>query len=259
IIICICSSVALFQYRPSKNGQTSTSTPLEKHTALKIIENINSQPLTIVLSDSSSVVLFPGSSLSFKESFDLTYRSLTLIGGARFKVARDTARPFTVYANGVATTALGTDFTINTLPGLNKVRVRLSEGEVVIRSFFKNMRRKDIYLKPGQECSVDIHSEETLIRKYKINKAYHGKNKNGFRNNNSTSLAFNKESLTTIFEKLSKCFNTEIRCDKRALRNLSFTGSFNPTDSLPMILTVVCSTNDLFFERNGAVITVRKQ
>lgn len=258
IIICICSTIALFEYTTGKKEQIAAHTPPAKHTPLKIIENKNAQPLKIVLSDSSSVVLFQGSSLSFKEEFDLTYRSLKLVGKARFKVIRDTARPFTVYANGIATTALGTEFSVNTLAGLNKVHVRLAEGKVVIRSFFKNERRKDIYLKPGQECTVDIHSKETIVSNYKVNKGSYATRKNVSANKTLSSLAFDKESLTGIFEKLSRHFNTEITCEKRELTNLSFTGSFNETDSLPMILTVICSTNDLFFERSGAVITVRR-
>lgn len=258
IIICIVSTIVAFQHIPVKKDQISARTPSSNYTPLKIIENKNAQPLRIALSDSSSVVLFPGSSLLFKEDFDSTYRSLKLTGKARFKVAKDTARPFTVYANGVATTALGTTFTVNTFSGPDKVHVRLAEGKVVIRSFFKNMRRSDIYLKPGQECMVDAHSREPVMSNYKTNNSRYATYKNTSSSKNLSSLVFDKETLSGIFEKLSRRFNTEIRYDKRALRNLSFTGRFNEADSLTMILTIICNTNDLFFEQNGAVITVRQ-
>jgi transmembrane sensor len=75
-------------------------------------------------------------------------RALTLLHGrAKFDVAKDTARPFTVAAADKTVRATGTKFSVEMLQ--NRVRVVLYEGHVVVREGAKAV----VPLDPGQELA----------------------------------------------------------------------------------------------------------
>ena len=78
------------------------------------ITNVTDTVQSVLLKDGSLVNLYPNSSLLLMEPFVNERRDIILTGRAFFKVAKDQHRPFTVFANGFATTALGTAFTVDT-------------------------------------------------------------------------------------------------------------------------------------------------
>ena len=57
--------------------------------------------------DGSIVILNSNSSLSLDADFNKEKREIRLTGDAFFKVAKDAKRPFIVYSENIATTALG--------------------------------------------------------------------------------------------------------------------------------------------------------
>ncbi|MEO1020462.1 MAG: FecR domain-containing protein, partial [Pseudomonadota bacterium] len=82
---------------------------------------------TFVLSDASEVTL--GAASQLEVSFSEDQRSLTLTrGAALFEVASDPDRPFSVMADGMMATALGTVFSVRNNGGT--VRLAVSEGRV---------------------------------------------------------------------------------------------------------------------------------
>jgi ferric-dicitrate binding protein FerR (iron transport regulator) len=82
-------------------------------TVWKVYNNNGRSIMQLVLDDSSHVQLGVGSSLRCLAGFDNDRRELWLEGKARFDVAKDGRRPFTVYAGNAAVTALGTVFGIS--------------------------------------------------------------------------------------------------------------------------------------------------
>nr|MBA4168516.1 FecR domain-containing protein [Chitinophagaceae bacterium] len=77
----------------------------------KITVNNSAKMMSIHLPDSSEVVLSPGSLITYNNPFAGDKREVTLDGEARFSVMKNEQKPFTVFAGGLATTALGTEFT----------------------------------------------------------------------------------------------------------------------------------------------------
>ena len=86
---------------------------------------------TLTLHDGSKVMLNSGSTLRYIKNFESNRRMLQLTGEAYFEVAKDSLRPFTVIANGLMTTALGTAFNVSAY-GEEDVNVSLVEGKVAI-------------------------------------------------------------------------------------------------------------------------------
>ncbi|MEZ4738099.1 MAG: DUF4974 domain-containing protein [Flavobacteriales bacterium] len=101
---------------------------------------INDQPETLMattehlrstLSDSSAVVLAPGSRLHADMG---DQRNVTLSGSAYFEVRRDVERPFVVWVEGVMITVLGTAFEVNAFDTAQSVLVRVRHGKVRVEA-----------------------------------------------------------------------------------------------------------------------------
>lgn len=114
----------------------------------QIAETI-SAPGTTRLADGTEVVLSDGATIA--AAFDGKARTVTLTGGqARFVVAHDATRPFTVLAAGSATTALGTIFEVDLRAA--RPRIHLIEGSVDVRG---TGGARTLRLAPGESAEVD--------------------------------------------------------------------------------------------------------
>jgi transmembrane sensor len=101
------------------------------------------------LADGSEVVLTDGATIAV--DFTGAARHVTLTGGhARFSVAHDAGRPFTVFAGGSETTALGTIFEVDLRQP--RPRIRLIEGSVEVRGSGKG---RALRLGPGESAEVE--------------------------------------------------------------------------------------------------------
>ncbi|MEN7547733.1 FecR domain-containing protein [Rapidithrix thailandica] len=106
------------------------------------------QKRTLKLGDGSRIVLNAGSGVSFVKGFSADKREVTLEGEAFFEVAHDSTRPFTVYAQGIATTALGTSFNVNAYSN-QELKVALTSGKVSVKhTQLKSV--EELILEPGE-------------------------------------------------------------------------------------------------------------
>ncbi len=227
---------------------------------LKVVTNTTPSNIQVVLADKSVITIYPSSSISYYETFAATQRNISLTGKAFFKVAKDKTKPFTVYAGGIATTALGTQFTVSTLVK-NKVEVKLFEGKVVVKSVDKNTYAiNDVYLLPGQMATAIKHTQNFVLNTFNDNNTI-GKNNlatNQKINNNEASLVFSNEPLENVIEKLSKQYNTKINYTKSQIIGLYFSGSVLKTDSLKTILNIIANMNGLVYEEVEGKIFIKK-
>lgn len=101
----------------------------------------------VQLPDGSSVLLNKNASVALEEGFNNKKRLIRLTGSAFFKVAKDATRPFTVNADGVETTALGTEFYVHEDQQERSVTVSLLEGRVRVANGYDMTE-----LIPGQKA-----------------------------------------------------------------------------------------------------------
>lgn len=198
------------------------------------------------LPDGSIVMLTPSASLKFKPGFDPDKRDLFLEGEAYFEVAKDKARPFTVYTGGLSTTALGTSFRITTKP--TTIKVQLITGKVVVRAVKKSLPgwKRDVYLLPGQQMNYD--SESSLVNvsgPAEVNKEKVEIITSAPVQPASEQMVFDNTPLSEVFEKLSKHHKVSITYSAEDLNGLGFTGTIFYKDSLPVILQAIARMNDL--------------
>jgi ferric-dicitrate binding protein FerR (iron transport regulator) len=207
--------------------------------------NRTGKMMILMLPDSSTVGLADKSSIRFEDSFTRNDRAIYLKGKALFTVASDPARPFTVYAGRLATTALGTVFTVSWFGDSTvATEVGLLSGKVVIRpdSLLRSKGIKETYLHPGEQLSFDplqltvrVHPSGTkpsLVRSHmppaeKI-------------------MRFNDAPLKDIFRTLEKEFHCRFNYRNTDIDDIRFTGNFNSgKETLSGFLNTIALLNNL--------------
>jgi transmembrane sensor len=217
--------------------------------------NENEAVMSVTLKDGSTIQLEKNSSLSYYDSFTNDRRDLSLSGVAVFKVAKDKARPFTVYAGGLATRALGTRFLVNSAdPG--KIKIRLMEGKISVSSAKgSDLSMKEVLLTPGQELSFDRISRVYAVGTFVVRP---GDMAPRAIPDNKPDLVFHKEPLGSVFEKIAHLYKVPLSCRKEDLDGLYFTGTFLKSDNLNIVLPAICNVNDLLVTKSGDSIIITK-
>lgn len=242
------------------------------YAAVKIRREVNllSEPKKIRLEDGSVIILYENSEVSFEERFPHNKRDIQLSGKADFSVAKDKIKPFTVYSGEVATTALGTRFTVTSYEKENKITVRLYEGKVVVKSSAESVNKitKDFLLKPGNEFVYDKVKAKAVLRFFKIAKPSMSKIKwNQQRTSDDPSFPqdkpgtwfmFENQALDQVLDHLAVMFGRKIIYSKNDIHKLYFIGKFDKTESLESILKQVAMINGLELIKKGEDFIIRK-
>lgn len=97
--------------------------------AITVLATATGERDSLSLPDGSTVLLGPGSTVSFARTYGRETRTVTLRGDAYFVVARDDARPFTVRVPGAQIVDLGTAFAVRA-DSAGDVTVAVTSGRV---------------------------------------------------------------------------------------------------------------------------------
>lgn len=263
VIILLGLGAWLFFPFGSRQHAVADNNVKQGNRQLKTISNHGDTAMTIALQDGSVVNVSGHSAIAFYEPFEDAARNISMNGEATFKVAKDASRPFTVYANGIATTALGTVFTVSTQLQ-HTISVKLLEGKVVIRSVDTGnaLAMERVYLVPGQEFTIN-----TLTRQYLVKTNSAGNDVASGAVNNKTEkpeiagvvLSFNNEPLAHVFRRLEQRYGVKIRFNEKDIAGLYFSGKVLKDDSLQIVLSAICNSNQLSFSREQGQIQIHIQ
>jgi transmembrane sensor len=231
----------------------------------KNIFNNTPQKMTLALSDGSTVELLPNSTLSYPENFNAAKRDVILKGEANFNIAKDAARPFSVYSNTVLITVLGTRFTVKSYEANNDAKVILHEGRVMIKITNSDDRdnKNEYYLTPGDIFILKKVNEPSHI----INTGRIATQKNISTDSLSARIlhlekdtndcyVFNNYPLDVVFDQLQIIYNTRIIYNKAELGNRSFIGKIDKKDSLYNILKCIALLNNFSLHNQGDSLTI---
>lgn len=235
--------IALFavQYTGKRNRQTSKQySALFKH---RVIDNNSMLSKEITLPDGSKVKLNAHAVIEYDEPFQNKKREVSLKGEALFVVAKDKLRPFTVYSNQLATTALGTRFRVISNAGNELIVVRLYEGKVVVKSspISKKPMIRDFYLLPGDEL---IYNKTTATAKLKARTSVQN-------NKQENLLVFDREPLANVFDQLANKYNVHIQYSPDDFGNMYYIGNFDKADSIERILGNIAKLNGLKLSKSS--------
>jgi transmembrane sensor len=270
-IILIISFVVL--YNNNKSNEPSIAVQQSNQptdSALSFVRhevNTTGKEKRIQLADGSLIVLADNSEITFREPF-IDKRDIILRGKASFKVAKDEMRPFTVISGAIATTALGTEFTITAFAQAKQITARLYEGRIVVRPVEKgNWRMKsEVYLLPGQEL---IYSDDALAKVRAYNRNSDALEKISSKelslddpsipeNSKGSWYMFNNQSLDQVLNQLAGLHNVKIVYNKKDVQNIYFTGKYDRSDPLEIILKRIGLLNKMTITRKDSAFVIIK-
>jgi transmembrane sensor len=231
-------------------------------------ENTGDRLKIFHLPDGSVSRLYAASEITYTEPTGIKRREVILKGRADFKVAKDKAKPFTVFAGDISITALGTRFAVRSILTEKMIVVRLHEGEVVVRSNNKNAapRMKEIHLLPGQELQYDIVTGKGVVRKFRARVPVKGAAQDSFITDNpivptygkNSWFMFNNQPLNEIFDALAEMYHVKINYSGKDVNRMYHIGTYDKSDSLDYILKKITSFYDLSFEKGSNTYKIKK-
>jgi len=244
IIGIICIGVQFFNFSSIFNPNTTTASTSSG--TKKYLINTGSTNQQHKLEDGSLVTLQPGAFITYEYPFNKAGRNIFLNGNAYFKVFKNKHLPFTVFAQGIATTALGTEFWIYA-SNVSDYKVILVEGKVVIKNTVDkaNFAMKQVYLVAGQQFQVNLTSNQYAVTNSKLVKPRMSINHTP--KQDQYTLQFTDEPLENVLVQIQNKFHKKIIFHKEELKGRTFSGSFVPTDNIQVMLSVVCNMNELAF------------
>ncbi len=237
-LLALCLSAALvFIRRPVAPATGNTSGTVSSATIANHF---------LTLPDGSQVVLHGGSRLVVDKLFATgTTREVSLTGEAFFNVKHENSRPFIIHTGNVSTTVLGTAFNIKAYPGQDKIivtvtrgRVRVQQGQTVLGILTPN---KQIIAYVDNKHAVT--SPQPVIATKALAWA-------------KTDMSFDAMPFGQLAKRLGERYSVHVSFKNPALEGCPITGSFNGTESLTDVLSILSQTRNTSYTVNGKEVTI---
>lgn len=198
----------------------------------KANEGTNSQ--LVILPDSSSVLLLPGSTLSYPVGFAADVREVNLEGAAFFEIAKRRQQPFLVSANGLLTKVTGTSFSVRAFKREKNVEVVVKTGRVLIYSDHAD------YKKPNSDATSLLPEQLGIFDKNqaRITTGNADPTKDMLTMQHA-SFEFTDEPVSRLLDYIADTYGLDIKYDASKLRNCVLTTSLNDIP-LQGKLNIIC-------------------
>ncbi|MVM28978.1 DUF4974 domain-containing protein [Spirosoma sp. HMF4905] len=224
----------------------------------KEARNDTDKPLTVLLSDGSSVVLQPGSRLSYPDTFQ--QREVYLTGKAFFEIVKDPARPFLVYTHGIATKVLGTSFMVDAPESGEPIKVAVKTGRVAVYALDESasVRKKaadpeleGLVLTPNQSAEYSVESRR-LVRMPDSGWVFTQPETQVVARQ---SFDFDETPVPEVFRTLEKAYGVHIVYDETMLGKCSLSASLMGQPFHDK-LAVVCKALEAQYAIQGNQVTI---
>lgn len=251
--------IGLFRYSSHQSAVEEVTTQVsensEKSSSIHF-SNTEKFSQKLTLADGSTVVLAPGSAISYPPMFESDKRVVQLSGEGFFDVKRDASKPFYVYSKEIITKVLGTSFNIKAYDTEKEIIVAVKTGRVsVYENPVKQSRRRaslqDVILTPNQQ--VVYHREAQMVSKQIVSSpAVIMKNSDLFK------MQFDGKPVTEIFEVLEQNYGIKIEYDQEILNGCVLTTSMAEEGFYERI-NVICKAINAEFSTTDGVITIKSE
>lgn len=259
----IAMSLFLFTKKQS-NSTVVSSYKKEAKTNVNIADteyNFTNSVRRIAMADGSVISLSPKSYVWFYPPFGKRQRNVYLHGEARFEVAKNKQKPFTVFAGSFATTALGTEFIVRQKN--EGISIQLMHGKVVIQNTNNTIKNwKNIYLLPGEQMTYnekDAVAKVSQIESKKTIASNKAVRKSSTQTETEDSLLFNGTAMQDVLQKLHTYYGVNIQFNPSEVKHISFTGTFAKKDSVENILKILTQMNGLSVQKQNDAFIILKQ
>jgi ferric-dicitrate binding protein FerR (iron transport regulator) len=207
----------------------------------KEVSNTGASLRRIQLPDSSLVTIYPGSNIRFENKFNHTFRNVYLKGKAKFKVKRNTKRPFSVYSGVLKTTALGTSFTINTAASRNHISVKLHTGKIVITD---TTAQQPLAYISTVGSTLMYNPDAKLVRI--INAERRKTTAPEFLKREGDVIVMKNIPLAEVIRLLNGAYKIQILAKNEDISSITFTGQVDTRkDQIEDVLNMICTINNM--------------
>ncbi|MCF6405045.1 DUF4974 domain-containing protein [Chitinophaga filiformis] len=189
----------------------------------------------VVLPDSSTVILRPGSHIAYHDTHKT--RELTLEGEAYFDIRHRAEQPFVIHTGKVKTTVMGTTFNIKAY-SRDSVTVSVITGSVKV----SDAQNHTAILHSRQEAVYDI---TTNLKKQEQPLA------EGTIAWTKADMQFQDMPYAQLAERLSRRYDVNISFKNPALEKCPITGRFSGTETLKEVLDVLSQTMGTTYTMQG--------
>ncbi|WP_025762326.1 FecR family protein [Dyadobacter tibetensis] len=209
----------------------------------------------IALSDGSTVLLYPGSTLRFPTEFNGTQREVFLEGKAFFEIAKNARRPFLVHSQEMVTRVLGTSFLVDAFEDRDNFEVVVKSGKVSIstKAAYEKMA-SEVALEPNQRLVLQ-RKEQMMVRSViatpQIDK---------ISPNNIQPLIFTDTTIDNILTTLSGRYNVQFSVEGSSLADCSLTTTFGDEplfEKLKIICQAIGPSTHYKIEGNKIIISTK--
>ena len=239
-VLALISSVGLLIYR-------SNGVQHQVNIAWNTFEATGKNPRSVLLADSSTVVLKPGAKIAIPSNFNKTGRMAKLLTGeAFFEVKRNPKKPFIVQSGELSIKVLGTAFTVRDDKKLNRRQVAVAHGKVevsnrlgVLSLLTKGRRIK--YLNATGRFSLDSVAASRV----------------GMWSQSQVEL--NHVSFTELAETFEAVYGKELVARDGRIMESRFTLSIDGQQQAYTTLRIIAKTHGLYFEEQDEKVTLTYQ
>lgn len=215
---------------------------------LVMMEQKNNQdvPVTILLSDGSTVVLEPKSMLRYPKKFQGNKRIVRLDGQAFFDVSKDSLNPFFVRTNTLNVRVIGTSFNVSSFHD-QPAEVSVVTGKVAVsvdekkETMILDPNERAVRLNENSKLAKMLVEEPVLIRREKLM---------GF-------FDFDEVPVSDVFSALEGAYDIKMRFDAVLVKNLTLKARLDD-QSLFIKLDMICASLGLGYEVVGTDIVIKE-
>ncbi len=194
---------------------------------------------TVVLPDSSTVVLNSSSCLTYPERFAGKKREVTLRGEGYFSVRKDASRHFVVHTlNNACIEVLGTEFNVDAYVEERTVRTTLVSGRVSF-TYRDSCKQGMVLMQPGERLIYAADADTIGLQRVNVDVETAWKD---------GKLIFRKTPFEDILRMLGRRYNVKFVLKNEALKAHAFTGEFEG-EFLPRVLEKFSLSSNITFRQ----------
>ncbi|WP_295125179.1 FecR family protein [uncultured Chitinophaga sp.] len=188
---------------------------------------------TIMLPDSSVIMLNANSHLSVNRNFDSEHREVTITGEAFFDIKHDEQHPFIVHTSEYRIRVLGTTFNVKSHPGeatetdlvSGKVEIVTNDGAHPKNSVILQPNEKFVLQrKPAINHTLDAVPAKGVVTKLKLDTLSQHASETAWARQ---KMEINDERLDVIAAKLQTWYGIEVIFKDEEVKQYRYTAAFN--------------------------------
>ena len=195
----------------------------------------------LVLPDGSRVDLNSSSDFIFPSTFSETERRVYVCGEGYFSVVKDASRPFTVSADGMKVSVLGTEFNMKSRDNLSEVT--LVQGKVSVT----NDGGKSCILSPSEQ--VRLENGELTEAQAVDTEAVTGWTK--------PRMICRNQNIEQVAEKLAIYYGVKFHYTE-SLKDIVINGKIDLREELESVLNTIEFTAPVSFETDGDTVEIHR-